>query len=361
MTVTSLRTIAGLAIAAAVLGPAAPVLAQDEPLKVGFVYVGPVGDHGWTYRHDVGRQALEEALGDRVETTYVESVEEGPDAERVIQHLVDTGHRLIFTTSFGFMDQTLAVAEYEPDVYFEHATGIRRLDNVSTYAGRFHEGRYVQGVIAGHLSETGIGCYVGAYPIPEVISGINAFALGMRSVNPDAVVKVAWAFTWYDPGKEAEAAAALLDQGCDIITQHTDSPAPLQAAANRGILGFGQASDMLHFAPETQLTAIIDNWGPYYIERAQAVLDGTWTSTDTWGGLDIGMVEMAPYTNMPAEVAEVAEATETAIKEHRLHPFTGPIADQSGTIRIREGETASDAEILSMNWFVEGVDGQMPQ
>ncbi|MCG8508171.1 MAG: BMP family ABC transporter substrate-binding protein, partial [Rhodospirillales bacterium] len=256
------------------------VSAQAEPTKVGFVYVGPIGDHGWTYRHDIGRLAIEKALGDKVTTSYVESVSEGPDAERVIAQLAQSGHDLIFTTSFGYMNPTVKVAKRFPDVKFEHATGYKRADNVSTYMARFYEGRYVSGAIAGKMTKSNIIGYVGAYPIPEVVRGINAFLLGARSVNPDVICKVVWVNSWYDPGKEADAAKALIDQGVDMPAQHTDSPAPLQVAEQRGIMGFGQASDNIQFAPKAQLTAIIDDWDPYYIERTKAVIDGTWKSGD---------------------------------------------------------------------------------
>lgn len=354
------RTLLAAGVAVAALGTAGAAPAQ-EPLKVAFVYVGPVGDFGWSYRHDVGRKAVEAAFGDAVETSFVESVPEGPDAERVIQQLVDAGNTLIFTTSFGYMEQTLAVAEFEPDVYFEHATGFKRLDNVSTYAGRFYEGRFIQGVIAGRLTKTNIGCYVGSFPIPEVVSGINAFTLGMRSVNPEATVKVAWVYSWYDPGKEAEATGALIDQGCDIVTQHTDSPAPVQTAANRGLLAFGQDSDMIDFAPNNQLTANINVWDQYYVDRVKAVMDGTWTSTDTWSGLETGILAMAPYRNMPDEVAAEAARIEASLAAHEMHVFEGPLLDQSGAEKLPAGTDLPDADILSMNWFVQGVDAQMPE
>ena len=280
--------------------------AQAEDVKVGFVYVGPIGDHGWSYRHDIGRQAIEAELGDAATTSYVESVPEGADAERVIRQMAQTGHDLIFTTSFGYMNPTEKVAKQFPDVKFEHATGYKRADNLSTYAARFYEGRYVAGVIAGKMTKSNVVGYVGSFPIPEVVRGINSFMMGAWSVNPDVEVKVVWANTWYDPGKEGDAAKALIDQGADIMVQHTDSPAPLQVAENRGVLGFGQASDMIKFAPKAQLTAIVDNWDSYYVARAKAVADGTWESQDTWGGIDSGMVEMAPYTNMPDDVKALA-------------------------------------------------------
>ncbi len=335
--------------------------AQQDKVKVGFVYVGPVGDHGWTYQHDQGRQAIEQALGDQVETTFVESVAEGQDAERVIRQLASTDHDLIFTTSFGFMNPTIKVAKQFPDVKFEHATGYKRADNVSTYAARFYEGRYIIGRIAGYMTKSNIIGYIASFPIPEVVRGINAFTLGLRSVNPDAQVKVVWVNTWFDPGKESDAAKTLIDQGADILTQHTDSPAPLQVAEERGIMGFGQASDMHAFAPTAQLTSIVDDWNNYYVARAQAILDGTWESGDTWDGLDKGMVVMSPYADsLPADVKADAEQIEAALTSGELHAFKGPIKNQSGEVMVPEGENASDEMLLGMDWYVEGVDGKLP-
>ncbi|MEL6477317.1 MAG: BMP family ABC transporter substrate-binding protein [Pseudomonadota bacterium] len=336
-------------------------LAQAADLKVGFVYVGPVGDHGWTYQHDQGRQAIEAALGDRVETTYVESVSEGPDAERVIRQLAASGHGLIFTTSFGFMDPTIKVAEQFPEVKFEHATGFKRADNVATYSGRFYEGRHIIGTIAGKMTKTGKIGYIASFPIPEVVRGINAATLAARAVNPEVTVQVLWVNTWYDPGKEADAAKALIAQGADIIMQHTDSPAALQVAETEGVLAFGQASNMEKFAPNAQLTAIEDNWAPYYVKRAKAVLEGTWESADNWGGLDVEEVVMSPYKNMPDAVKALAEAAEEGVRNGTLHPFTGPVTDRDGTLRIPEGETADDGMLLGMDWFVEGVVGDLPK
>ncbi len=340
---------------------AAPAVAQDDPLKVGFVYVGPIGDHGWTYQHHEGLKAVEEAYGDRVSTTYVESVKEGPDAERVIRQLAASGHGLIFTTSFGFMDPTINVAEQFPDIKFEHATGYKRADNVATYSARFYEGRYIAGQIAGKLSKAGKAGYVASFPIPEVIRGVNAFLLGMQSVNPEAEISVVWVNSWFDPGKEADAAKALIAQGADIITQHTDSPAPLQSAANAGILAFGQASDMHEFGPEAQITSIIDNWAPYYVERVGAVLDGTWESKDTWDGIQPGMVQMTPYSNVDYDVAKAAKETEDLIRLGRLHPFAGPIMDRDGTERVAAGEVADDGAMATMDYFVKGVIGDLPK
>ncbi|MEM6615469.1 MAG: BMP family ABC transporter substrate-binding protein [Pseudomonadota bacterium] len=350
-----------LLAAAAAVGIAFSGAAQaDDPAKVGFVYVGPIGDHGWTYQHDQGRLAVEEAFGDKVETTFVENVSEGPDAERVIRQLAADGHDLIFTTSFGFMNPTVKVAQQFPDVKVEHATGYKRADNVSTYSSRFYEGRYVIGQIAAKMSETGIAGYVASFPIPEVVRGINAFLLGAQSINPDFQIKVVWVNTWFDPGKESDAAKALLDQGADIITQHTDSPAPLQVAQQRGLMGFGQASDMIKFAPDAQMTSIIDNWNDYYVARVQALIDGTWESTDTWGGMDSDMVDMAAYTNLPEDVATLGAETAAAIEAGTLNPFAGPIFKQDGSQVIGEGEALDDGTLLGMNWYVQGVDDTLP-
>jgi simple sugar transport system substrate-binding protein len=332
----------------------------QEPLKVGFVYVGPIGDHGWSYQHDRGRQAIEQTFGDKVQTTYMESVSEGPDAERAIERLARDGHKLIFTTSFGYMNPTVKVAQKFPDVHFEHATGFKRADNVSTYSSRFYEGRYIIGQIAAKLSKSGVAGYIGSFPIPEVVRGINAFMLGAQTVNPDFQVKIIWVNSWYDPGKEAEAAQTLIDQGADIMVQHTDSTAPLQVAQEKGIVGFGQASDMVKFAPDAQLTSIIDEWSSYYIKRTGAVLDGNWQSQDTWGGLDDGMVVMAPFANMPDNIANEATKTMQMISSGAYHPFTGPIYDQEDQLRVAEGAVADDGELLQMNWYVRGVNDQLP-
>jgi simple sugar transport system substrate-binding protein len=339
----------------------APVARAADKLKVGFIYVGPIGDLGWSYEHDVARRALEKALGDKIETKFVENVPEGPDAERAIEGLVREGCGLIFTTSFGFMEATVKVAKKYPNVKFEHATGYKRAENLATYAGRFYEGRYVIGQIAGKVSKSGVVGYVGSFPIPEVVSGINSFMLGAWSVRPDMKVKVVWVNSWFDPGKEADAAKALIDQGADIITQHTDSPASMQIAEQRKVHAFGQDSDMLKFGPDAQLSSIIDNWAGYYIERTNAVLAGTWKSGDVWGGLGTKMVVMAPYTNMPDDVKKMAEATEAAIAGGKLHPFHGPIYKQDGTLAVKEGAVLPDPEILGMNWWVKGIDEKPPQ
>ena len=346
-----------LALAATTFGG---VHAADK-LKIGFVYVGPIGDLGYTYQHEVGRQALQKALNDKVETTYLENVPEGADAERAIEQLARAGNKLIFTTSFGFMEATLKVANKYPDVLFEHATGFKRAKNVATYSARFYEGRYIQGQIAAKMTKSNIIGYIVSFPIPEVISGINATMLGAQSVNPNVKFKIIWVNSWFDPGKEADAAKTLIDQGADILTQHTDSPAAMQIAEQRGIHAFGQSSDMIKFGPKAQLTADTDYWGNYYIERAKLVLDGKWTSTDTWDGLDKGMVVMSPYTNMPDDVKAMAAKTEAAIKSGALHPFKCPITAQDGTtVECKGGTRLADGQILGMDFYVKGVDDKVP-
>jgi basic membrane protein A len=330
-----------------------------DKLKVGFIYTGPIGDFGWSYQHDVARKAIDAALGDKVETVYIENVAEGPDAERVIEGLVRDGAKLVFTTSFGYMDPTIKVAARYPDVKFEHATGYKRTANVATYSGRFYEGRYVCGQLAAKMSKKGVIGYVASFPIPEVISGINSFMLGAWSVRPDMKLKVVWAATWFDPGKEADAAKALIDQGADIIAQHTDSPAAIQISEQRGIKCFGQDSDMIKFGPKAQLTAIVDNWSDYYVARTRAVLDGTWKSGDVWGHLGT-MVVMAPYTNIPDDLKASAKATADAISGGKLHPFHGPLYKQDGTLVVKEGAALPDGDILGMNWYVKGIDEKPP-
>ncbi|HLS58477.1 MAG TPA: BMP family ABC transporter substrate-binding protein [Paracoccaceae bacterium] len=346
------------ALAVALAGPAA---AQDESLKVGFIYVGPIGDFGWTHQHDLGRLALEEEYGDRVETTYVESVPEGADAERVIRQMAQSGHDLIFTTSFGFMNATANVARQFPDVKFEHATGYTRLDNMATYDARFYEGRHVAGIIAARMTESNIIGYIAAYPIPEVLQGINSAFLAARSVNPDVEFRIIWANTWFDPALEADAAQTLIEQGADVIFQHTDSTAAMAVAEEAGIYAIGQASDMREFGPTAQLTAIVDNWAPYYIERVGQVMNGTWEATEVWGGLGTGMVQMAEFNEaIPEEVAEEAMAAAEAIAAGELHPFTGPINRQDGSPWLAEGETAPDDDLRGMDFFVEGITATIP-
>ena len=354
---TLLASAAALSLAAAL-----PAMAQDEKLKIGFIYVGPVGDGGWTYQHDLGRQAIEAEFGDKVETTFIESVPEGADAERAITQLVLAGNKLIFTTSFGFMDATVNVAQKFPDVKFEHATGYKRADNVATYDARFYEGRAVIGTIAGRMTKSNKIGYIGSFPIPEVIQGINSAFIHARKVNPDVEMKVVWAYSWFDPAKEAEAAAALFAEGVDVFMQHTDSTAPLAKAQEAGALGFGQASDMSNFAPSPRISSIVDNWAPYYVKRVGQVLDGTWTSEATWAGIGDGEVVIGEITDaVPAEVKAEAEALRDQIASGAYHPFTGPLKKQDGSDWLAEGQVATDEELSGMNFFVEGITAQIPQ
>ncbi len=338
---------------------AGPALA-DDPLKVGFIYIGPPGDLGWTYAHDQARLAAH--FGDAVETFYVENVPEGPDAERILSQMALSGADMIFATSFGYGPAVNAMAQRFPDVAFEHATGyMQEAPNVSLYNARFYEGRAVIGHIAGRMTETNTIGYIASFPIPEVVMGINAAYLHARAVNPDVQFRVVWVYSWFDPAQEAAAAEALIDQGADIIMQHTDSTAPLQVAQDRGALAFGQASDMTQFAPDVHLTAIIDDWTPYYVKRIQERLDGTWEAGDSWAGIPEGEVTFAPFNErIPADVRAEAEAMIEDIRTGAYHPFTGPINRQDGTPWLAEGEVAPDGDLLGMNFYVEGMSGEVP-
>ena len=349
-----------VALLTATLGMSAHADEPKDKVKVGFIYIGPTGDHGWTYRHDIGRQQVEEAFGDKVETSYVEGVQEGPDAERVMRAMALQGTDIIFATSFGYMDAMMNVAKEFPNIKFEHATGYKTADNMANYGLRLYQARHVQGVIAGMMTKTNKICYIGAFPIPEVIREINTFYLGAKSMNPDVDIDVVWVNTWYDPGKESDAAKALLSQGCDILAQHTDSPAPMQAAEGLGKHGFGQASDQITFAPKAQLTATIDNWGPYYIDKVGQLLDGTWTTGTYFGHMNDGSVQMAPFTNMPDDVKAKAQEVKDAITAGTYFGFTGPINKQDGTVFLKEGEIATREQLDTMMFYVEGIDSPFP-
>ena len=349
-----------LASAAMALGLATSAMA--DPMKIGFVYVGPVGDGGWTYEHDQGRKAVEAEFGDDVETSFVENVAEGPDAERVMTQMALNGAKLIFTTSFGYMDPTINVAKKFPNVRFEHATGYKTADNVSVYSARFYEGRAIQGLIAGNMTKSNIIGYIGSFPIPEVVRGINSAYIHAKKANPDVTFKVIWVYTWFDPAKEADAAKVLIEQGADVILQHTDSKAPLAAAADAGgVIGFGQASDMSEYADGPRVSSIIDNWGPYYVERTRAVMDGTWSSVNTWDGIGAGMVGIGEMTDkVPADVQDAANALKASIASGDYHPFTGPLKKQDGSDWLADGETADDGTLAGMNFYVEGIEGDIP-
>lgn len=356
----TLKSILGAATALG-LALAAPAFAQD-PTKVGFIYVGPIGDHGWSYTHDQGRLAVEAEFGDAVETTYIENVAEGPDAERVITQMALGGADIIFATSFGYGPEMNNVAARFPDIKFEHATGyIQEQPNVSLYNARFYEGRAVIGHIAGKMTETNKVGYIASFPIPEVIMGINAAYLAAKAVNPDVEFSIIWAYTWYDPAQEAAAAEALIEQGADIIMQHTDSTAPLTVAQDAGVMGFGQASDMSGFAPDSHLTGIVDVWAPYYIERVKAVMDDTWEPVNVWHGIAEGMVGFAPFNDkIPAELIAEAEGMIAAMEDGSYHVFTGPINRQDGTPWLAEGEVADDGTLLGMDFYVEGITSEIP-
>ena len=334
-----------------------------DKAKACFVYVGPIGDGGWTYQHHQGALAVKEAYGDKVEIAYQENVPEGADAERVLTQMVLSGCNIIFTTSFGYMDATNTVAGKFPDVKFEHATGYRRdHPNVSVYGARFYEGRAVIGTIAGMMTKSNKIGYIASFPIPEVIRGINASYIHAKKVNPDVEIKVVWAYTWFDPAKEADAAKALIEQGVDVILAHTDSTAPLaEAAKTEGVIGFGQASDMAEYKPSPRVSSIIDNWAPYYVKRVGALLEGTWESVDSWEGISAGEVEIGEITDaVPAEVKAAAMEVHDSIAAGSYHPFTGPLNKQDGSAWLAAGETASDGDLLGMNFYVEGVEGDIP-
>ncbi|MDO9639568.1 MAG: BMP family ABC transporter substrate-binding protein [Pseudotabrizicola sp.] len=336
-----------------------------DKVKACFIYVGPIGDLGWTYQHHQGALELVETYGDKVEIAYQENVPEGADSERVLTQMALSGCNIIFTTSFGYMDPTNTVAAKFPDIKFEHATGYKRDHaNVSTYNARFYEGRAIQGHIAGKMTKTNKIGYIGSFPIPEVVMGINSYYLHAKKVNPDVELSVVWAFTWFDPAKEADSAKALIDQGVDVIASHTDSTAPLAEAAktNGAVIGFGQASDMADYKPSPRVSSIIDNWAPYYVKRVGELLDGTYEQVDSWAGIPEGEVEIGEITDaIPAELKAEAEAMRDAIAAGTYHPFTGPINKQDGSEWLAEGAVAPDGELLGMNFYIEGITGAIPQ
>ncbi|MCL5058462.1 MAG: BMP family ABC transporter substrate-binding protein [Actinobacteria bacterium] len=331
--------------------------------KVAFMYVGPVGDGGYTYAHDQGRKYLEEKMPD-VQATIVESVPDtnAADPERELTRLAEEGNKVIFATSFGYMDPTINVAKKYPNVVFMHCSGFKTAENVGTYFGRMYQARYLTGIVAGKTTKSNLIGYVGAYPIPEVVRGINAFTQGVRSVNPKAKVKVVWTNTWYDPAKEKEAGKTLLDAGCDVIAQHQDTPGPQQAAEEKGKFGIGYNSDMSKFAPKAVLTSAVWNWGPYYYNTVKAVREKTWKSDQYWGPMSDNIVGLAPFGPMvPEDVNKVVDEAKQKITSGQWDVFTGPIKDQSGAVKVPEGQKMSDKDMLSFDWFVEGVDGSIPK
>lgn len=360
---TTRRDLMRAALAAPLAAGAAPALIGKaeaaEPYKAAWMYVGPIEEAGYTYQHDLGRRAVVAKYGPRVKTTYVENVSEGADAERVIRKLAQTND-LVFTTSFGFMNPTVKVAKEFPHKKFEHATGYKRLPNLATYSGRFYEGRFLAGVIAGRMTKSNVIGFVGAFPIPEVVQNINAYAIGARMVNPKTVVKVVWVSTWYDPGKERAAADTLMSQGADVLVTHTDSAAVQEAGEQRGVWTIGYDSDMGRYGPKTCLTSVVSDWAGYYVQEVGKGMDGTWKTHDTWGGLKSGMVRMAPFNKaLPEAVAKETMARQADIEAGKLAPFQGPLKDQSGKLKVAAGAQLSDPDILGMHWLAEGVQGKL--
>lgn len=357
MAIITRRTFMQAAGAAATLPVLGGKAFAADKVKIGFIFLGPVGDYGWTWAHNKGREQVEKELGDKVETVYVENVQEDASAIPVIRDLAQQGCKLIFTTSYGYMDQTIAVAKEFPNVKFEHCTGYKRADNVATYNSKFHEGRAVLGTIAGKMSKSGTLGYLGSYKVPEVVLGVNSFALAAQKQNPNAKVKLVLIDSWFDPPKEAAATETLINLGCDIVTTHTDSPGPLQILEQKKLFGFGQGADMSRFAPTAHLTAIEDIWGPYYVERVKAILDNSWKSTDTWDGFKEGTVKISPYNKaVPADVVKLADGVQAGYKDGSYDIFKGPIYDQAGTLKVKEGETMKLADLAVMDWFVKGVE-----
>jgi simple sugar transport system substrate-binding protein len=336
--------------------------AVAPPLKVGFLYVAPLLDAGWVHQHDEGRKAVEAALGKQVQTTYVENVAEGPDAERVMRDLARQGHRLIFTPSFGYMEPTLKVAQEFPDVKFESITGYKTAPNVAAANARYYEGRYLAGIAAGRMTRSNLAGYVAGFPIPEVLQGINAFALGMRSVNPQAEVKVVWLNAWFDPTRERDAAMTLMNQNADVLAFHTGSDAVMVAAQERGKFAVAYHSDMRKIAPDAQIVAVTHQWGAYYTSRAQAVLAGTWKTGSVWGGVKEGMVRVGDFgSKVPQPVQEEVLKAQKAIATGKLQPFHArdSVLDNEGKRVIAKGQALTDAQILEMNYLVAGVQGKI--
>ncbi|MEH1967694.1 BMP family ABC transporter substrate-binding protein [Nostoc sp.] len=344
------------------VSPSASSVVVNEPLKVGFVYVGTVGDFGWNYAHDLGRREMEANLQDKVKTTFVENVNEGADAERVIRQLALDGNKLIFTTSFGYMNPTIKVAKDFSDVVFEHCAGYKHAANVGTYLGRFEEPRYLTGIIAGKMTKSNVVGFIGAYPIPEVIRGISAFTQGVRLTNPQAKVKVLWVQSWYDPAKEREAAQALVNLGADVLTQHTDSGAVIQLAEEKGIYAFGYNTDMSKYGQKAHLTSAINKWGKFYTDKALAVMSNTWKSQEVWDGIGEGMVDISPMNQViPADVQQLVNAKRDEFIQGTAHPFDGPVKDQKGVVRVPKGKVLDDQGQLAMDWYVEGIEGSIPK
>jgi simple sugar transport system substrate-binding protein len=354
-----LAVLAGMAL----LATQPALQAADAPLRVAFVYVGPVGDSGWSYQHDVARKAMEKHFAGKVRTSFVENIPATADAERVIRQLAAAGNDMIFTTSFGYMEPTLKVAKLFPKVKFEHATGFKTAANLVTYESRFYEGAYLLGVIAGKTTRSNTLGFVGSFPIPEVVRNINAFTLGARSVNPAIRTRVVWVDTWYDPGKERQAGEALIAQGADVLCQNTDSPAVVQAAEAKGVSACGWDSDMAKYGPKAQFAANTDNWTDYYIGEVDKALAGKWTGNrSTIWGLKEKMVQISPLNkSVPAATVKLFEERKAGIEAGRVIPFAGPLKDNSGKQRVAAGSALTFQQLMSIDWYVEGVEGAVPK
>jgi simple sugar transport system substrate-binding protein len=345
----------------ALLAASAGLLPAQAPLKVGFVYVGPVGEAGWTFQHDLARKQMETALQGKVVTQIVENVPEGADAERVLRTMAQGGAKVIFATSFGYMNPVQKVAAEFPEVVFMHATGYKTARNVGVYNGRFYEGRYLSGFLAGRMTRSHVAGIVAAFPIPEVVMGINAFTLAMRKEDPKAQVRVIWTNSWFDPAKERDAALALIAQGADVLTHDTDSTAVNQAAEEKGVKVFGYNSDEQRFAPRSQVTSTVHTWGDYYTKVVGAVLAHNWKPENVWGGLGAGMIRMAPLGHSVGKSDQALfTRLQARIAAGKFHPFTGPVLDQNGKLRVAAGQVISDPDLEKMDYFVQGVASKMP-
>lgn len=360
------KNLAAAVAAACFLSPISSLAAEPSqpatksPVKAAFVYVTPVFEAGWTHQHDQGRKAVEKALGAAVKTTVVDNVAEGADSERVVRDLAQQGHDVIFTTSFGYMEPTLKVAKEFPNVKFESITGYKTDVNVSVANARYYEGRYLAGVAAGRMTQSNVAGYVAGFPIPEVLQGLNAFTLGMRSVNPKAQVKVIWLNTWFDPAKERDAAFALFNQSVDVITFHTASNAVMVAAQERGKMAIAYHSDMRKVAPDAQLMAVTHEWGAYYTQRVSDVQKGQWRTGNVWAGLKEGMIRVGDFgPKLPAKVRDEIVKVQQDISQGKRHPFQGPIVDNEGKAIVAAGQKLSDVQILNMNYGVAGVAGKI--
>jgi simple sugar transport system substrate-binding protein len=347
--------------AAAPASAAAPAPAKPEPLKIAFAYVGPVGDGGWTFAHDNARKALEKEFGDKIVTSFVENVPESADAERVIRDMASQGNKLIFGTTFGYMETMLKVAPDFKDVHFEHATGYKTADNMRTYDSRTYEGAYMAGVIAGKMSKTGTLGVVASVPIPEVIRNINSFTLGAQSSNPKVKTKVVWVNEWFNPPKETEAATSLINGGADVLFQNTDSPAVLKTAQDKGKRAFGWDSDMTAYGPKAHLASSVINWTPYYIKATKDALEGTWTTGGVWWGVKEGAIDLVSIAeDVPAETKAKVDEVKAGLKDGSFVIWKGPLVDNTGKTVIKKGEVADDKFLSGVNFYVKGVEGKVP-